>query len=278
LFRALPTKGGKETYGIAAADTTFWGTAVATGLGSDFNPAQPFDSKYQIQRDKAKGTDLFDHYLGDPQNHPDGYRRIDDDWMAGAAEFALQLDSYTNNTSLALAFELPDGRVLLFPGDAQVGNWESWHADEKGNKRTWKVNGQEVTAEALLNRTVLYKVGHHGSHNATLREKGLEMMTDPNIVAMVPVDVYIAHEKKHWQKMPFNPLMIRLMDKTHGRVVQADRALQTAPVKKKAGKAAPLPAPATSFPGKVEDSAQQIEPIGPGGTKVKRPLYVDYVL
>ena len=60
------------------------------------------------------------------------WRRIDGDWAAGAAAFALQLDSDTNNTSLALAFELPGGRVLLFPGDAQVGNWESWHADSDG--------------------------------------------------------------------------------------------------------------------------------------------------
>ena len=68
----------------------------------------------------------------------------------------------------------------------------------------WDVdNGKrQVTAEQLLNRTVLYKVGHHGSHNATLREKGLEMMTDADLVAMVPVDVYIAHEKKRWTRMP----------------------------------------------------------------------------
>ena len=77
--------------------------------------------------------DFFrDHYLGNGSEDPDAWRRIQGEWMAGAGEFALQLDSDTNNTSLALAFELPDGRVLLFPGDAQVGNWESWHADADG--------------------------------------------------------------------------------------------------------------------------------------------------
>jgi hypothetical protein len=34
----------------------------------------------------------------------------------------------------------------------------------------------KVKAEDLLERTVLYKVGHHASHNATLRQKGLELM------------------------------------------------------------------------------------------------------
>lgn len=35
-----------------------------------------------------------------------------------------------------------------------------------------------VTAHELLARTVFYKVGHHGSHNATLRALGLELMTN----------------------------------------------------------------------------------------------------
>ena len=34
----------------------------------------------------------------------------------------------TNNTSLVLAIErIADGKVLLFPADAQEGNWLSWH-------------------------------------------------------------------------------------------------------------------------------------------------------
>jgi len=36
------------------------------------------------------------------------------------------LQSATNNTSLVLAIELEDGDVMLFAGDAQVGNWLSW--------------------------------------------------------------------------------------------------------------------------------------------------------
>ena len=64
-----------------------------------------------------------------PAGGPDlSWRRIDDNWLSVADNLALQLDSDTNNTSLALAIELsPGGKVLLFPGDAQVGNWLSWH-------------------------------------------------------------------------------------------------------------------------------------------------------
>ena len=113
--------------------------------------------------------------------------------MNAAEGLALKLDSDTNNTSHALAIELIDsGRVLLFPGDAQVGNWLSWDSLE------WQVNDRngvpsKVTVPSLLARTVLYKVGHHASHNATLREKGLELIESPELVAMIPVYEEQAH-------------------------------------------------------------------------------------
>jgi len=110
--------------------------------------------------------------------------------------------------------------VLLFPGDAQVGNWSSWA------KLNWpapdgRPGAQSITVADLLSRTVLYKVGHHGSHNATLRAQGLELMTSGDLVAMVPVDHEMA-ARKHWDKIPFEPLMLRLREKTRGRVLRAD--------------------------------------------------------
>ncbi len=139
-----------------------------------------------------------------------------------AGELALHLDSYTNNTCLAFAVELGEpgeGKVLLFPGDAQVGNWLSW------GKLEWKVKnskGEEksVNAANLLARAVLYKVGHHGSHNATLREKGLEMMTSPELVAMIPVHRGTAEDQR-WE-FPYPPLWDALKKKARGRVLLAD--------------------------------------------------------
>lgn len=62
------------------------------------------------------------------------------------------LDQAMNNTSVILLFEVGD-RSLLFPGDAQYENW--MHALEKPDivERLARVN--------------VYKVGHHGSLNAT---------------------------------------------------------------------------------------------------------------
>jgi beta-lactamase superfamily II metal-dependent hydrolase len=65
---------------------------------------------------------------------------------------AVALEAAVNNTSLMLVFEIGQA-VLLFPGDAQWG--------------TWKLNLDDPRRVELLGRTTFYKVGHHGSHNAT---------------------------------------------------------------------------------------------------------------
>jgi len=128
---------------------------------------------------------------------------------------ALQLDSLTNNTSLVLALELaPDGDVLLFAADAQVGNWLSWQ-DLK-----WTVGNKTVTGPDLLNRAIFYKVGHHGSHNATLKEKGLEEMKNLR-VAMIPVNHEMAL-KKRWGKMPLDELVDALKKQAKGVVLRVD--------------------------------------------------------
>jgi hypothetical protein len=189
------------------------------------NLSFPFEEVYRVDPAKAAEDPFFqDHYYGEKGSAEDAWRQIEDDWLGAGETLALQLDSDTNNTSLALAIELsPGGKVLLFPGDAQVGNWLSWH------RLRWSREDDphgDVDAADLLRRTALYKVGHHASHNATLREKGLELMERPDLVALVPVDEATAHQPKGgnpdgWD-MPFPPLLARLKEKARGRVLRAD--------------------------------------------------------
>ena len=124
-----------------------------------------------------------------------------------------------------LAIELVNTkRVLLFVADAQIGNWLSW------DDLSWSVPDANGTPQAirigdLLARTVLYKVGHHGSVNATIRgygstPKGLELMTSPDLVTMIPVDRQMAL-KKRWN-MPCEPVLKRLEEKTGQRVLRID--------------------------------------------------------
>ncbi len=161
----------------------------------------------------------LDWYV-DPENL---WRNIDDAWLGMGERLALQLDNATNNTSLVLAFEFEGANdVLLFVGDAQAGNWRSWDACE------WTVNekngeSRKVTAADLLQRTIFYKVGHHGSHNATLREKGLERMTSNRLAAVIPVDTDVAHEVKGWTHMPLPAIRKRLEEKC-AVVFQSDMA------------------------------------------------------
>ena len=84
---------------------------------------------------------------GSETRNPDAaWRRIDGDWLQSAGSLALQLDSLTNNTSLAFAIErISDGKVLLFPADGQLGHWLF-----TGTIQT--LNGQCLTEEALLRR------------------------------------------------------------------------------------------------------------------------------
>lgn len=80
-------------------------------------------------------------------------RRIDE--LNGELMLSLvrELDKQMNNTSVVLLMRA-GGKTLLFPGDAQLENWMYALQSDKA---------------ALLNDVDLYKVGHHGSLNATPR-------------------------------------------------------------------------------------------------------------
>lgn len=185
----------------------------------------PFDARLRLKADSPLSAGATEIYTRPEEK----WRCIDSDWLHAAADLALQLDSMTNNTSLALAIErISDGRTLLFPADAQQGNWLSWHAP--GMKWTFKEGStiKQKSAEQLLAQTVFYKVGHHSSHNATAKAKGLELMSrEDELVAFIPVDRAVAlgrNPKGSWQ-MPARALYRRLLEKCRGRVVRSDLGL-----------------------------------------------------
>ena len=77
-------------------------------------------------------------------------------------EIVTSLDEEMNNTSVILLFEF-GGRKLLFPGDAQLENWR-YALQEVGE-------GKEAAKNVILLSNIdLYKVGHHGSLNATPKQ------------------------------------------------------------------------------------------------------------
>lgn len=238
LKRSAPRKGTQEVYQLASGDIDDLFHLAALDVDGDGTTSAdveldlPFGKRLLLKpvlmpasvnpkSEEVEARRYIEDVYDDPNEH---WRKIDQDWLLAGEQLALKLDNDTNNTSLAIAFEIgtgKDARVMLFPGDAQVGNWLSWSSlswivkDPDGERR--------VAIEDLLARTVLYKVGHHGSHNATLRERGLELMTSRDLVAMVPVVESFANDAtKNWN-MPFPSLLKRLEEKTGRRVIRADR-------------------------------------------------------
>lgn len=226
IKRSSPTRKGKEVYEFGSDVSLDQSLGIAFERLADPNaqpggPDCPFESSRCIVPGRSQLPQKLQDLKAkkwDPQDL--AWRRIEEDWTGAAETLALNLDSHTNNTCLVLAIELvKTGRILLFAADAQVGNWLSWQ------QTSWKVdNGKgslTVTGPELLQRTVFYKVGHHGSHNATLRALGLEQMSSEDLVAFVPVFKAQA-EKNRWHQMPFAPLVKRLKEKTGGRLVFSD--------------------------------------------------------
>ena len=121
----------------------------------------------------------------------------DDDLAA-----AVSLDKAINGTSLMLMFEFGNA-FLLFPGDAQ---WGTWNAALRDN-----------ISRELIARTTFYKVGHHGSHNAT----PVAFLAD-----VLPANVRMwaaasVHPVQAWPEIPRQPLLAELRKRAE-RVVLSD--------------------------------------------------------
>jgi beta-lactamase superfamily II metal-dependent hydrolase len=85
-------------------------------------------------------------------------QRMDRQRVAAMLRLVHTLDAALNNTSVVLLIDAVDKR-MLFPGDAQIENWSYTLEHAEGRQKILD----------LLEDVDLYKVGHHGSRNATPR-------------------------------------------------------------------------------------------------------------
>jgi hypothetical protein len=121
----------------------YWHLAAQTSSGSSGGPVRPlFPRAPQVTRIPQVARWLV------PQ-----IDRMNAEEMLGVVR---SIDDALNNTSLILLFDV-NGTRLLFPGDAQIENWRYALFDAPDAART----------RAMLGDTAVYKVGHHGSLNAT---------------------------------------------------------------------------------------------------------------
>jgi beta-lactamase superfamily II metal-dependent hydrolase len=91
------------------------------------------------------------------------------------------------------------GQNLLFPGDAQYGNWKAWLDQEDSDQ--------------LLAGVGFYKVSHHGSFNATPKGAVEKMQ---HFAAMAST------QNVPWASIPREPLMKALAKKSNNKVVRSD--------------------------------------------------------
>lgn len=234
LLQLDPSAGpAREVYLAQPGEANALATTLQLRMDGDAAAAvvdggYPFAARFRRNEDERSQDPLARLYFEEGARN--AARRIDGEWLGSAETLALKIDGDVNNTSLALAVEVPGRDVLLFPADAQVGNWLSWH-DQKYPAKPDTPDTPQESAEQILNRVVFYKVGHHASHNATAREKGLELMLSPDLVAMIPVVEAVAKEQKTknnvdgWA-MPYGDLYARLKDKTRQRIVRGDGDVQ----------------------------------------------------
>jgi hypothetical protein len=204
--------------------------AAAAFMNIDIDDTRdlPFASRFVANKKKGitkDAQDVIDRY----SNEDSEWRKIDDDWLNSAGSLALRLNSHINNTSLVLAAEFDHSdKVLLLPGDAEYGNWESWYEIPRWQP---KKNEDKHFVEELLNRTVFYKVGHHLSYNGTALEKGIMKMEHPELAAMATLDRN--RISKGWKTtMPNKFLMQELIKRCKGKLfIMSEFDIRNAPSK-----------------------------------------------
>lgn len=205
--RGGPT--GSYPHNLGLSDMDAYVEAV-NAFGKPDAP-MPFEDQYAIPLAEASDK-LNNYYLGQEND----WRRIDHEWLMSAGQLALRANDLTNNLSLALAIELPGGKVMLFPGDAEYGSWESWQGI------IWEQNLKSPDGgpyvNDLLGRTTFYKIAHHLSHNGTAKDVGLERMPQSGMTAMATLDY--EHISDGWKStMPNAEIVKELLRRTSGRLI-----------------------------------------------------------
>ena len=167
----------------------------AAGSGGDGSMA-PFDDRYELS-----GA-LLDQWLQESSMSKRDLRSIEKAAEENPLALVVQLDKAVNGTSLMLMFEMGNAH-LLFPGDAQWGTWQNALADD--------------TFHSLLEKTTFYKVGHHGSHNATPKDFVETILEKNNFVGMC-----CTRPTTKFKKIPLTSLMKALNAKSGNRIARSD--------------------------------------------------------
>ncbi|HLX08963.1 MAG TPA: MBL fold metallo-hydrolase [Thermoanaerobaculia bacterium] len=166
-----------------------------------------------------RNADSVQPALKDLKNAVAALRKAVDDAQPEVLLTAVKaLDGFLNNQSLVVLFTFR-GKKLLFAGDAQAGNWEYWLYDSdtpvKAPSGVLGAHGAQV-----LGHLDFYKVGHHGSTNAT-PIAALDAMNQ-GFVALCSTQADTFGSVNNDSEVPRIPLLAAMSDKATA-VVRADQ-------------------------------------------------------
>lgn len=137
---------------------------------------------------------------------------IDKFQPSAMAAAAREADKYLNNQSLVVLFTI-GGKNLLFSGDAQRGNWENFlYGGVFGTPGHTELCPE---AKAILGNIDFYKVGHHGSANATPKEAVSALRLGCVGMCSTAMGAY--------NEVPRGPLLNALMERMNGQLARSDQ-------------------------------------------------------
>ncbi|GLH78514.1 hypothetical protein SSBR45G_34230 [Bradyrhizobium sp. SSBR45G] len=197
--------------------------AGATESSDQPERSKPFANAFRGKRDD----------YGDKAFAPYGFDKMlrmlegsQPDILAAQAQAA---DKTLNNQSLVVLFCF-GGKNLLFAGDAQWGNWENFlYGGAYGTPGHTQLTAR---AQDILGKIDFYKVGHHGSANATPKDA---------VKAMRLGCVGMCSTQEHaYNEVPRAPLLEALRQRMNDQLARSDQiaAGTDAPANPDAG---PLP-------------------------------------
>jgi beta-lactamase superfamily II metal-dependent hydrolase len=188
---------------------------LTDGDQPDDTPVMPFSGAFCVDASAAKSAypqEAFEIFSAAAI-----MKMIDDVQPDVLAAQAIAADNTLNNQSLVILFSFA-GKNLLFAGDAQWGNWENFlYGGAYGTP-----GHTEMTEDAkkILGQLDFYKVGHHGSRNATPKDA---------VTAMRMGCVGMCSTQTHaYNEVPREPLLQALSARMQGQLARSDQVAATA--------------------------------------------------
>ena len=222
-------------------------------LGDDgvpeVTPIHPFDPKKWPGSPEEYPKDTFREFNGIAKLE-ETLNGMQPDALAAAAD---KLDGTLNNQSLVVLFTC-NGKKLLFVGDAQWGNWAYWLY---GKAVTGTDPGINQRAKDILGSIDFYKVGHHGSTNATPIPVVDALNQQCSAMCSTATGAYGKASSK--TEVPRTALIEALETRTGNRLVRSDwvKADGTEP---------------------DEQAREELSKLPDGFTSPQEGLYIDYQL